>query len=162
MLRNLASGYRGSTVVPVIGIAINIVPGIRVAAAGNYELTLLSRTITSAAQNTSIHREISASPHEWLHVINVEVLPGIPMHKTALFTQVVRRAAAKVIPPCGKHPILPITVQDLLALGVGKRNTGWGCHHDLLVGDRQCTPDRPLSQSCSDADPAATRCVSAT
>jgi hypothetical protein len=147
MLRNLASRYRRCTVVAVIGIAIDVVPGKCIAAAGDDELALLSRTVTSATQNTRVHRDIAAATHEWLHVINIEVLPRIRMDEAALFTDIVRRAAAKVISPGGEHPILPIAVQDLLALSRSERNTRWGCHRDLLVGDRQCTPGRLLVQS---------------
>jgi len=117
----------------VIGIAIDVVLCICIAGAGDYELTLVSRTVTSATQNTRVNREIAAAACEWLHMINVEVLPCIPMDKAALFTNIMRRAVAKFVSPSGEHPILPIPVQDLLALGLAKRNTRCCPHSNLLA-----------------------------
>lgn len=127
----MTPGYGWSSLIEVIGIAIHIVSCIGIAAAGDYELPLLSRTIASPTQHARVEREIGAAAREWLHVINIEVLRRIPMDKAALFTNVMRLAVAKFISPGCEHPVLPIPVQDLLTLGLSKRNTR--CCHDGLL-----------------------------
>ena len=99
VLRNFAFCYGRCTMIEVIWVAIDIVLRKCIACTGNYELTLLSRTVTPATQNASVNREIVAAPCERLHVINVEVLLCIPMDKATLFTDIVRLTVAKFISP---------------------------------------------------------------